>query len=852
MPFVAPVTSQGRRVRQSGRSSRRGLSRAATIRRPSLVLVLATACALAVRAEEPAEIVDPFSGIEEMVVIGSGAEVLLQAQEISAIEFDADYLQAMGATDLSDIAQFTPNLDIRTPFAASNPTLFIRGVGLRDFNANSSSSVAVYNDEIYMNSPAGQLSQLFDVENIDVLRGPQATMYGRNASAGTIRVLSRKPTGEPGASLQATYGRFNDLRLEGALETPLWTDTLSMRTSFRVNRRDGFTRNRCADPRFNTRPTGPGSSPFVNRATRVFDACFNSFAGGLGWVVGQVPPVQDWVNDVANWGARTLLRYQDEVPGADLDFIWRFHGGQNRGDSRQFQMIGAKQLTREVVPDNRISLDANGYVDPDNQRRAPTGGPFLKIGDPFDGNPYEGDYNNVEKERLDLFGTNIAGTIDLDQYTITTVTGYEWNERHVELNLDGNPYRGLEPILTNESYQLTQELRLDYDAEESFRWQLGGMFLYEGLEVYNQFVLGIAINGVDQRYSFFTRYGAGWANAAWEPSETFKIEGGLRLNYEDKELNLETQELSGVNGQPVGASRPAYAAAKEFGLAGDLRATWSPIEDVHYYLRYAHGWKGPHINGGVLNPNQTSQSGESLVTPVDPEQVDSFEAGMKAQFWESRITANSAIFYYDYKDLQVFQLLNTNSAPVQQLISADDADVLGIEVEFDIKPFEGWGPALLDQLWIHTTFAWLDSKYTDFVNTQTVQGDIDGEVFTLREDLTGNQLVNSPNYAFIGFVAWPLGGDWGALIPRLDWTFKDTVYFAPSNSDLLKQDPLWLFNFRLTYKAPSENFELAAWVENLTDQAYTLDVINLARLRSAILHAVGEPRLYGVTATMRF
>ena len=224
MPFVAPVTSQGLTVHQSRRSSRRGLRRAAAIRWVSTVLLAAAACAVlveAARAEEPATIVDPFSGIEEMVVIGSGADVLLQSQEVSAITFDAEQLQAIGASDLSDVAQFTPNLDIRTPFAASNPTLFIRGVGLRDFNANSSSSVAVYNDEIYMNSPAGQLSQLFDVENIDVLRGPQGTIYGRNASAGTIRVISRKPTGEPGASLRATYGRFNQLELEGAVENVL-------------------------------------------------------------------------------------------------------------------------------------------------------------------------------------------------------------------------------------------------------------------------------------------------------------------------------------------------------------------------------------------------------------------------------------------------------------------------------------------------------------------------------------------------------------------------------------------------------------------------------------------------------
>ncbi|MBK7950602.1 MAG: TonB-dependent receptor [Deltaproteobacteria bacterium] len=809
---------------------------------------------------------DPFAGVEEMVVVGTGAAALLQTQEVSAIKFDANYLQALGASDLSDISQFTPNLEIRTPFAASNPTLFIRGVGIRDFNANSSSSVAVYNDEIYMNSPAGQLAQLFDVENVDVLRGPQTTMYGRNSSAGTIRVVAKKPTSTPGATFRATYGRFNQVQLEGAVENVIVPDVISMRSSFRTNARDGFVRNRCADPGFNTNPGLPITQ---SRAQRVFNQCFNTQNtsdilvpfGGLGWNVGEVPPVKQWVNDQSNWGARTLLRAQQEVGEVGLDFILNFHGGQNRGDARQFQVVGAQQRANEIKPSTRTALDANGYVDPDNQFVVPgTANVKLPINSPFDGNPYEGDYNNVEKEKLDLFGTSLVGKLDYGAFSLTSVTGYEWNKRHVELNLDGNPYLGLEPVLGNEARQVTQELRVDYDADQGFRWQLGGMYLYEGLQVDNQFVLGLTNPVIQQGYGFFTRYGTGWLNLAWEPVEAFKVEGGARVNYEDKELNLRSFRSNLATGERVCQESPtdlkfcdqtAVAATKKVGAAGDLKGTWTPVEDVSFYLRYARGWKGPHINGGVVFPNSRTSNGDNLTTPVDPEEIDSVELGMKSMLWGKRLTANWALFYYDYNNIQIFRLLNVGGGvPVQQLVNADDADVLGFEAEFDVKPFEDWGPLLLDKLWIHVTFAWLDSKYTDFVNTQTVQPET--AIITLTEDFSGNRLINSPEYSFIGFIAWPLGGDWGAVIPRLDWTFKDKVYFDVSNSNLLKQDPLWLLNFRLTYKAPTENFELSAWVENLTDQAYTVDVFNLARLRQSILHAVGDPRTYGVTATVKF
>ena len=144
--------------------------------------------------------------------------------------------------------------------------------------------------------------------------------------------------------------------------------------------------------------------------------------------------------------------------------------------------------------------------------------------------------------------------------------------------------------------------------------------------------------------------------------------------------------------------------------------------------------------------------------------------GMKAQFWSSRIKANWAIFYYDYQDIQVFQLRNVGGqVPVQELINANDADVLGVEMEIDIKPFEGWAPPIFEGIWVRGTFAWLDSKYTDFVNTlevSSIQSDGTVATRTLKQDFSGNRLVNSPEYSFIGFVAWPVGGEWGTLVPR--------------------------------------------------------------------------------------
>ncbi len=788
-------------------------------------------------------------------MIGSSGSDLLQSQEISVVGFDSDYLEALGASDLSDISQFTPNLEIRTPFAASNPTLFIRGVGLRDFNANSSSSVAVYNDDIYMNSPAGQLAQLFDVENIDVLRGPQGGIYGRNASAGAIRVISRKPTGTRSGFANLTYGRFNQLDVEAAAESPLVPDVLSMRIAGKMSLRDGTTRNRCADPAF-ANPV-PGGNANTSFAQAVHVACFNPAAlaprefGGGGARIGTPLGVKEFVNDINNWAMRSIVRLELDV-GDGLDVLVNFHGGQNRGDARQFQVIGARQRERDLEPLIEAPLDQfdlNRYRDPDNTFNV---GPGKLIRSPFDGDPFEGDFNNVEREEIDLFGTNIVAELVTGDWTTKAIVGYERNQRKTTVNLDGNPFASLEPTLENEAWQITGELRTAWDGGQGLSFQLAGLFLYEALKVDNNFVLAPLIDERVQQYTFFTRHGAVFGDTTWEISEWLSLQASGRFNYENKEISLLGRSESIF--RPDALTFTEKSEASEFGFAGDVTLSYLPTDDVKFYLKYARGWKGPHINGGIVAPTPATGGG-SLTDPVDPEIVDSVEMGIRSQWWDSRVRLNGAVFYYNYQDLQVFRLRNAaGGIPVNELINAQDANILGIELDVDARPFEGIGPAILDGFHVFASFAWLDTKYTEFLNVNQSVRNLGNTSLIVNTtiDFSGKQLVNAPEFAFVGFAQWILPTDWGTVVPRFDWSFKDDVFFSPENSELVGQSALWLMNLRLVYKAPSENLEISGWVENLTDQSYTLDVFNLARFRQSIAYAIGDPRTYGFTVKVSF
>jgi outer membrane receptor protein involved in Fe transport len=934
---------------------------------------------------------DKYRGMEEILVTAQGGTQNLQDVGASVAAFDADYLEALGAQNIADISQFTPNLEIRTVFAASNPTLFIRGVGLRDFNANSSSAVAVYNDDIYMNSPAGQLGQLFDVQQVEVLRGPQGTLYGRNASAGAIRVVTRKPSGDTNGYARTTYGKYNEVEVEGAMEVPV-TDTISIRVSGRMRKRDGTTKNRCADPAYKDKgelgtfenavhvncfndqvtaqdipaipgpangfydantnsfefPANPGSSLLVSNpkfypyfldgpigqpgttflpwyyqdqvgnvtsgqpdpGARVnpldgfpnpADTCLNhggcvylsdplldpalTYPGipapyySQFWEEGVTPTdIKPWVNNVDNWAARALIRWQ---PSEDVDWVLNIHGGMNRGDSRQFQTIAATQGAAEAEPRFGLLGNADDYYDVDNVLGLPSLLPPKTLADPCrdpsntgntcpdspvlainpeDGDPYAGDYNSSGIELLNLYGASLTGEFNFggDAYVFRTITGFEGNEREVGTDLDASPFpNGLEPTLGNNSWQFSQEFKLNWEDDEAWSVETGVNYLYEDLKVDNKWPIN-TLNYTTQQYTLTTHYASAYAWLDWHPVDDFAITAGGRWNFEVKDLNLVTQRfLPPFSGAPVDPStESATATGQEHvsanGPSGDITFSYKPTDDRLIFLKYSRGYKGPHINGLVLDANTKTEDGAGLTTPVKPEKVDSLEFGVKTSWFDNQLTVNGAVFYYDYQNIQIFQVRNSlGGIPVNQLINAEDADIYGAEIEVRTHPFYGILPESLDGFELFLSFGWLHSTYTEFVNTISFVDNNGIENF-LVEDYSGNRLINSPELAFSGYASWPLRSSFGVLTPRLDWSYKSQVFFSAQNNDNISQDPLWLLNFRIGYTTPGSNIELAGWIRNLTDVAYRGDIINLARLRQQLLYAMGDPRTYGVTLNVRF
>ncbi len=186
------------------------------------------------------------SGDVEQIVITGEQSDSLHDQPTSSSRFSAADLKALRIENIADLADYTPNLEINTAFAASNPTIFIRGIGLKDYNSNAAGAVAVYQDGVNINAPALQLGQLFDIESIEVLRGPQGSVNGRNATGGAILIHSALPQDDFSVSSDLTYGNYDAKQVEAAINLPLVRDMLSMRVAGTANWRDGYTKNHCS------------------------------------------------------------------------------------------------------------------------------------------------------------------------------------------------------------------------------------------------------------------------------------------------------------------------------------------------------------------------------------------------------------------------------------------------------------------------------------------------------------------------------------------------------------------------------------------------------------------------------
>ena len=597
------------------------------------VYLVGTAMALAAtsahaqsQAEDGAQ---ESSGVREIIVTAQRRAESLQDVPLAISALDAQRLQETGVEDVADIAASIPNLNISTLWGTSNPKLFMRGIGNNNFNQTADSKVAVYQDQVYLSAPSGQLFQTYDLERIEVLRGPQGTLYGKNATGGAISVYSKLPEDYAEGYVRAGYGNYDAFDLEGAVTIPL-SEGLSSRFAGTFKTRDGYV---------------------------------------LDQTTGNK------VNDLEQWALRGILRWQ---PNPDVDVRLNVHGGGTSNTHNNSVHRGLFDPD-ELAMSNFVRLASADII-------AGQGVDVLGYSDP-DPDPYVNSYGDDTFAEIDLFGASLVGEFGLGDagYMLTSVTGYESSDRHVLQEGNGAPSTIFSIDWGPSSFEsYSQELRVSSPSEDRFRWLLGAFVFHEKGDVHNfyrltdvSFALG-GIEAFDQYYTQKTDTYAGFAQADLDLSDKLTLTLGGRINYEKRDID----HMSYATDEEANSLLPGplFDISLEDSWtewSGRAALNYDFTDDVMGFVSVNRGFTSGGFNTGAFNDPQ------GALAVYDPEIVISYEAGLRTSFWNRRIQLNATAFYYDYSDLQVFTF---TASGLQFIENASDAQIKGLEFELEAHP----------------------------------------------------------------------------------------------------------------------------------------------------------------------
>ena len=833
----------------------------------SLIAVSATA------QDAATEENDPWAGVEEMVVTSSGVIDALTSATVSVTAFDSSDLEAMGAADMSDVAAFTPNLEIRTA-GSTSATFFIRGVGLNAFDSNASGSVAIYEDDVAKNLPAIQLKQLFDVEAVSILKGPQGSGAGRNASAGAIKVYTRKPTGDFGGFLRFDYGNFNAIDVEGAVEAPIVPDILAARAAFSLKRRDGLVTNRCAGLTQAQIDTTPA-------------LCGNSLADDLQ------PGLGSKLNDIDVWAGRFTTVY--EPPDLDMQWTFSFHGSRRDQLGTVGEHIGARNafggsdrlnyVQPEIGDEFQRILDPLPTPSNAECRRQFPGDPAgqaacraqtaesralassilaQNLADrPLDQRPFEGAYNNPGYERQSSWGAYLKGEWTLDAVKIDSITGFERDDRERLIDADYSPNTAFEFLIEDDLWQFTQDLQVSGELDDvPLSWNTGVFYLEERLDYYQFTFTRTPFEPSVADYIQDTRSFGVFADFEWNLLTDVTLEAGGRYNWEYKRFDAQifAETAPGVLSSSCrisldGDVPPCQRTLTVDHPTGTIKLNYDLDELRNVYIKYSHGWKGAQFNA------RDARKAGSVTDVADPEVIDAFELGFKGSWLDDRLRLTSAFFWYKYDNYQVFTFSNNAGEPPQRIvINADDAELYGAEVETTLEPIDG----LIAEL----RFSWLESRFLDFTDALGRQdGSNANRLQRIVTDFNNNPLPNAPRFKVSGNVSYPfeiVGGM--TLTPRYEFTWSDDVFFDPSGGRgapdatgtifmpelAIGQEALILHNLRVTLTNETGSIELSGWVRNLTNEVYKQLAFDASAGPGLVGNLVGDPRTYGLSAKVSF
>ncbi len=564
--------------------------------------------------------------VDEIVVTAQRRAENLQEVPISITAYRGDDLRELKIDSPTEIGALTPGFFAGGSRGDTNPLFAIRGIGLNDLFTNNNPTVGVYVDEIVQPFTPLLGFQMFDLERVEVLKGPQGTLYGRNTTGGAVNFVTRKPTGELSGYASASYSRFDRMEVEGAVGGPL-TDTIAVRIAGKTTQQGGgWQENTLTGEKIGN----------VNRS---------SVRGQILW-----QPSDSF---------DALLKGGYYTDNSDLQL--RQHMGYADG---AFSFAPCQGFL-DGVRDEGNCVDFLGYFDPGSD-------------------PRKVENSAVYGHRTDANAHDLGLTMNLDLggVKVTTVSGYTRFKRTAGDDSDGGGLIELDTLFTDDIKAFSQELRFTSSNSSALSWVLGGFMSYDdlnggALQALDDHIFRTRVDTVYRQRS--TSY-AGFGQADLALTDRLSLTAGLRYTTERKSIDYDSTDLDpfGTSSLPL----PVAGINNEFSqdnLSGKVGVNFQIADNAMLYASASKGFKSGGYKAAIaFNPDE--------LLPFKGENLYAYEAGLKSTLLDGDLNLNFAGYYYDWKDFQAYVTEVRSGINVIVLSNAGDARVYGAEASINYQP----------------------------------------------------------------------------------------------------------------------------------------------------------------------
>ena len=771
------------------------------------------------QAEQTVPIVDEGAvsaalgaGVEDILVTARRRVESSQHVPIALTAVSGGYLESAGVSNLRQFDQQVPSLRVLN-INPRNTNFTVRGLGnnLAIANDGLESGVGVYVDDVFYGRPGLATFDIVDLDRIEVLRGPQGTLFGKNTTAGALNITTKKPSFTPEYSGEVSAGNYGYYQLRGSAAGPIVPDKLAFRINGAFTKRNGFIEN--------------------------------------------VRNGQDY-GDYKNYTAKAQFLF---TPSDDLKVL--FSGDYGHQDT----LCCIQVLTGE------ISTLANGAPFPNNfSTRLARFPDYTRL--PYNPFARKTDADSLQRIAMEQGGGSVEATWEKFGHTLTSITAYRfwnWNPRN-DVDYLGLPIM-LQANIDDHQQQFSQEFRIASPSDQRVEYVLGLFYFWQRVEGVSATEYGpaaaawilppatfglvgsAALDGFSSRVrqNALTDSYAAFGQATWHVTDKLGLTGGLRYTYEHK-AGLFSQIQQGgapLSSFPLAAQAAAagtrnsfapllqyYQTANDSNVSGQFTASYQATDTILAYATYARGYKSGGLNLAALAPG--------IPIVVEPEHVDNYEVGVKTTLFDKKVVFNAAAFWTEDSNYQasLVDLVRT----VTYISNVGKVRSRGFEADVRANPIEG--------LSLYASTAFTEASYVKYPSSPCPI-----ELFSLATscDLSGRPLPGAPRWGV------SVGGEYGVSVfetPKApveayiggDYSYRSSNYTQAELSQYSRVDGYGLTNLRGGIRSADGTWDVSLWARNVFNVDWYISRGFAPFNSGGLIGLLGEPRTFGATARFKY